>query len=134
MIILKHDGSELGFCRIQYKAANGAKYCLQDEGNGAFIFYRCAGDYEPSHAVNVAAFSIARHASEMPGDIEFLEAAGCFLFHDLLAVTKEYLAARPAFRSMPVGAPYSPARLEQNQAIESEDKAIALISAAEAFQ
>lgn len=107
MIILKHDGADIGFCRIQYLGPNGTQYCLQDEGNGAFIFYRCAGDYEPNYSVNPAAFSIARHESALDGDIEFLEAAGCFLFHDAIEALKGMMAIRGTWQKDLPGAEIS---------------------------
>jgi hypothetical protein len=51
---------------------------------------------------------------------------------ELYEALEWYLHARPAFRSMPVGAPGSPARLGQEAAIAAEDKAKAALAKARA--
>lgn len=50
---------------------------------------------------------------------------------DAIAMLKEYVAEFPAFRSMPMGAPNSRARAEQEADIAREDKAKAIIAKAE---
>ena len=46
---------------------------------------------------------------------------------ELCEVLEEYLQARPAFRLKPIGSPGSTARLEQEAAIATEDKAKAIL-------
>ena len=48
----------------------------------------------------------------------------------LVEAMEELLRGNPVFRSKPVGAPGSPARLEQEAAIAAEDKARTALSAA----
>ena len=49
---------------------------------------------------------------------------------EMIAVIREYMMIAPAFESMPVGAPHSPARAEQDTHIALEDRARAVIAKA----
>jgi hypothetical protein len=50
---------------------------------------------------------------------------------DLYAALRQLLATRPAFTSKPIGAPHSPARLEQEAAIKADHDARRAIAKAE---
>lgn len=50
---------------------------------------------------------------------------------ELLAALKNMVSAKPAFRSKPVGAPNSVARIQQEYEIKLEDEALVAISKAE---
>lgn len=54
----------------------------------------------------------------------------CEAAPELLAALKNVVAGRPAFRSKPIGAPGSVARIEQDHEIRLEDEALAAISKA----
>lgn len=49
---------------------------------------------------------------------------------ELCAVLEGYLGAYPVFRMKPIGAPHSPARIEQEWLIQLEDRARAALAKA----
>lgn len=64
--------------------------------------------------------------AEQIANLKLIEAAP-----DLLAVLQRYVNAYPAFRMKPIGAPGSPARIEQENLMALEDAAKAAIAKAE---
>jgi hypothetical protein len=51
----------------------------------------------------------------------------CNAHNKLVEALRWYVEANPAFRSMPIGAPGSPMRLKQEEALRMEDAALALL-------
>lgn len=64
-----------GFCRVNYIALNdeGQKgyFCIQDEGQGIFITYRCSYDNEPMYEVygRKSAFEVPRGDTRIERDV-----------------------------------------------------------------
>lgn len=59
-VVLTLDDVSRDNCRIYYRSATRALYCIQDDtcfGRPAFKFYRCSQDGEPSHEVTNHPFS-----------------------------------------------------------------------------
>jgi hypothetical protein len=84
--------------------------------------------------VNIGGLSVSGNA--LRGDSgECVERANAYLIArapELLKALKQCIEDNPVFRSKPVGAPGSPARLEQDLRIENEDRWKDIISEIEA--
>lgn len=52
MRTMKFHSTDPGYCRVYYKCERRL-YCVQEEGHGAYEFYRCSTEGEPSHPVSL---------------------------------------------------------------------------------